>query len=1039
MKAPLPANEQARLESLQRLALLDTLPEETFDGYATLAAYICQTPVALISLVDKERQWFKSRIRWEVQESHRDESFCANAILQPNEVLVVEDALTDARFADNPSVTSDPHIRFYAGSPLVTADGSALGTLCVLDYQPHRLNEEQIAALRNLSQLVMSRMELRRQQEIQVNDLSRFVTENPNPVLRLGLDGEVLYANQPGIRILGAGNGQSNHQIPQEWLTALEQIRHTNGSVTVESAHAGRVYLCHFVPILERGYVNLYCSDISERKQREIAFQEQQELLEQVQRIGHIGSWKWDFATDSVRWSDEQYRLHGLEPQEIEVNFTTFLERAVPEDQEFVNQIIQQAYADHQPFRFDYRIVWPNGEVRWLHRQGEIVVGESGEPVGMVGTTRDITDRKRTEEERRKSEERYHKLFNSLLAGFSLNEVICDEAGKPIDYRFLEVNPAFERLTGLRAGELIGRTVREVLPNIEPVWIERFGTVALTGEPTQLTNYSQDLGRYYQVSAYCPTPGQFAILFDDITQRVQAEEIVRVSEASLKEAQKLAKIGNWKWNLATNELVFSDEVYAIHGLKQNGQRWKPQDILQFVHPEDRESLVQLGEALAQGSAPGPTEYRILTPEGTPKHLIAQGSRVLDENGQTSHIFGTVQDITERKQAENDRLAREAAEQASAAKSEFLSRMSHELRTPMNSILGFAQLLEMGTKGTLTPTQRAWNSQILKGGQHLLKLINEVLDITRIEAGHWEMSSEPVEVAQVAGEVLDLILPLSSERQIWIHTESIAGQPVYLTADKQRLKQVLLNLLSNAIKYNFVGGKVWLTWERKANGWWRIRVRNTGSGISPEKQAQLFQPFERLWAEQRGEEGTGLGLYLSKRLVELMGGRIGFENTVGTGVIFWVELPPAEAPLGRELRENGATHHPRLLLSQRSYRLLYIEDNLANYELVREILAEEIDIELIWAIQGSIGLELARQHRPDLILLDLHLPDMPGREVLARLRQDEATSAIPVAVISADATPGQIDRLKAAGADTYLTKPLNVVEFLNTVQMLTMEK
>jgi len=404
------------------------------------------------------------------------------------------------------------------------------------------------------------------------------------------------------------------------------------------------------------------------------------------------------------------------------------------------------------------------------------------------------------------------------------------------------------------------------------------------------------------------------------------------------------------------------------------------------------------------------------------------------------------DITERKHAEAERedllakeqKAREEAECANAAKDEFLSRMSHELRTPLNAILGFGQILEMQEK-QLTALQNESVQQILNAGRHQLDLVNEVLDITRINAPDSALSLEAVALGEVVQEALDMLQALAAPTGIALSEQLQDAPPIFVLADRQRLLQIVLNLLANAIKYNKPGGQVRVSAEVWPENRVRLHVRDTGHGIAAEDLPKLFVPFSRLNAESLGVEGTGLGLVLCQRLAQAMGGSLHVESQPGLGSTFSVELPLAQPPAETKRADfissapsmNGtvttATTTP---LSK--HTLLLIEDNIPNFQLIERVLADLSDVRLVGAMQGSLGVELAIHHRPDLILLDLHLPDIMGDEVLRRLQASPETQNIPVIVLSADATPSQINRLLALGARQYLTKPLDVKQFLHAV-------
>ncbi|MCX5724531.1 MAG: PAS domain S-box protein [Nitrospirae bacterium] len=403
------------------------------------------------------------------------------------------------------------------------------------------------------------------------------------------------------------------------------------------------------------------------------------------------------------------------------------------------------------------------------------------------------------------------------------------------------------------------------------------------------------------------------------------------------------------------------------------------------------------------------------------------SPIQTEGGQ--QVLASITDITERKAKEEEiRLAhdlqasREAADRASQAKSEFLSRMSHELRTPLNAILGFGQLLEVDIQ---SPKPQQHVQHILKGGRHLLSLINEILDISRIEAGNMTVSLDPVEVFSAIGEALDLVRPHAGARKIQLLSTVARAEAVYVMADQQRLKQVLLNLFSNGVKYNKDGGRLTVSGQTMAEGRYRIVVADTGGGIAPALLSRLFTPFDRLGKDSL-IEGTGLGLVLSRGLVEALGGAIAVQSVVVEGTTITVELSLAKSPTRRAA---PAVEEGLVTASQPgvSYTVLYIEDNLSNYQLIEVLLSRRPGVKLLGAMQGRLGLELAATQHPDLILLDLHLPDIQGDQVLLRLRKDPETAAIPVIMLSADAMQRDIDQLLAAGAQGYLTKPVNVAQ------------
>jgi signal transduction histidine kinase/ActR/RegA family two-component response regulator len=392
------------------------------------------------------------------------------------------------------------------------------------------------------------------------------------------------------------------------------------------------------------------------------------------------------------------------------------------------------------------------------------------------------------------------------------------------------------------------------------------------------------------------------------------------------------------------------------------------------------------------------------------------------------------DNSVRKQVEVELInAKAAAENANLAKSDFLSSMSHELRSPLNAILGFAQLMESGSP-LPTPAQKASIDQILHAGWYLLELINEILDLALIESGKLSISQEPMSLVDVMLECQAMIEPQAQKSGIRMSFPQFE-LPYFVKADRTRVKQVLVNLLSNAIKYNRIQGAVEVTCRLNTAKRIRISVQDTGEGLSPEKLAQLFQPFNRLGQEANAEEGTGIGLVVSKRLVELMGGEIGVESTVGVGSVFWIELNVAAEPQPGAGSDKPLTPIQASAVRGAALRtLLYVEDNRANMQLVEQLIARRPDMSLLSAADGVRGIALARTHQPKVILMDINLPGISGIQALKILRADPATAHIPVLAISANAMPSDIKRGLAAGFFRYLTKPIKVNEFMEALDM-----
>jgi PAS domain S-box-containing protein len=459
----------------------------------------------------------------------------------------------------------------------------------------------------------------------------------------------------------------------------------------------------------------------------------------------------------------------------------------------------------------------------------------------------------------------------------------------------------------------------------------------------------------------------------------------------------------------------------------------------FTEPDKAEEAVT--RALREGKVTN-VELTATSRDGKFTVVSYNATTFYDRDRKLRGVFAAARDVTEPKRVElalqdlNTELhgARQAADKANRAKSEFLSSMSHELRTPLNAVLGFAQLLASEVPAP-PPHQQRSIDQILKGGWYLLRLINEILDLAMIESGKVTMSQESMSLPDVLADCQGMIAPQAEKRGITLHFPTF-DQLFYVHADRTRVKQVMINLLSNAIKYNSSGGSVRIECVMSGPDRVRISVIDSGIGLSPEQVAHLFQPFNRLGQENQQEEGTGIGLVVTKQLVELMNGTIGVESSVGAGSTFWVELAASEPPelMLDNIPEDALERRHALPAGTAQPTMLYVEDNPANLALVEELMARRGDLRLLTATTGTRGMELARAYLPDVILMDINLPGMSGYDALLALQEDPATRHIPVLALSANAVPHDIEKGLEAGFFRYLTKPIRVREFMEALDV-----
>jgi len=473
------------------------------------------------------------------------------------------------------------------------------------------------------------------------------------------------------------------------------------------------------------------------------------------------------------------------------------------------------------------------------------------------------------------------------------------------------------------------------------------------------------------------------------------------------------------------------------------------EIFNIINQETRQpATIPVMETLARGTTQGMANHTLMIARDGSERAIADScAPIRDRDDKVVGAVLVFRDVTSEYaaqqalrdssaliQAKNAELesAKLVADKSNLAKSDFLSSMSHELRTPLSAILGFAQLIDSGTPQP-TLIQKRSIDQILKAGWYLLELINEVLDLATIESGKLALSLEPVALSDVLHECETMIEPQAQKHGISVNFSRLE-RPGFVRADRTRLKQALINLLSNAIKYNKPGGTIAVDVTQRPPDSIRISVRDTGAGLTPEQLTQLFQPFNRLGQKSNGEEGTGIGLVVSKRLIELMNGVIGVESSVGKGSVFWIELKQAAAPKAADPVAQAQVIAAPTEGAAQLHTLLYVEDNPANLMLVEDIIVRRPDIRLLTAVDGDLGIEYARAYQPEVILMDINLPGLSGIDAMRILHADPATAHIPIIALSANAMPGDIERGLKAGFFRYLTKPIKVNQFMETLDI-----
>lgn len=930
--APLPGNEAERLSTLRSIGVLDTAPEECFDALVRCAALITGCPVSMISLIDAHRQWCKAMHGVDAAHAPRALSFCAHAI-HGDALLEVPDATQDPRFADNPNVTGEAHLRYYAGVPL-RIDGARIGTLCVFDTVPRQLTATQLDALRALATTACELLQARHR-------ANGFATERQRLLDFARASGDWMW--------------ETDARLAYTWISGAIE------SVVGEPAAA------------------LIGRTIADGPQ-----------------LDAIGLPRQDGAT-----------LHSV----------------LQAGEAFSRVPIRTLTASKA-------LIVSHSAVPVRHAEGQLI--------GWRGTARDVTRSVEAGSEQRAKDLLLHQLSAGTPGVLYQFHRRTDGSGN-----FQFVNRGMTELYGVPYDELMSDSTR-FLKAIHPDDRESLHREIVAHEaalkPLQ-TEYRvvHEDGSMRWVSS-TSSPERLADgsliwrgLATDITERKKIELQLRASEERWEIAADATGMGIAQIDLATGAMSFDARACVNHGLPHPHPPYTMAQWFLGIHAEDRAAAQATVERAIHETGRVDARFRFVRPDGVAPWLEVVARVKRDPQSQAVSLVGTCRDVTEPVAVDALRRDKETAERASRAKSEFLSRVSHELRTPLNGILGFAQLMAIDRDHVLADEQQRRLDGVQRSGQHLLALVNDVLDIARIEQSDLAQRLAPVNLMETVRTCLVMIQPLASTRGVsfgGLATSEAPTAPCWVLAESRALEQVLMNLLSNAIKYNRVGGMVHLSLSRHEDVV-TLGVRDEGAGLSEAQQAQLFQPFNRLGAERRRIDGNGLGLVIARQLTEAMRGHLSVVSREGEGCRFDIELsacnaPSADVPAAPESPADPAP------ASSRRRTVLYIEDEPLNVLLMQEVFRNSDAWTLHIARDGTQGLKAARSLLPDLALIDINLPDMSGIHIVQQLRAHPATAALHCIALSADAMQEQIAAAQQAGFDDYWTKPIDVARVMRAM-------